>query len=73
MPRVQQALEHDASFTISSGVHRMATCADCHVDRRRPRAVRCDGCHADVTSQHKRPVATTAGACLGCHPRGIRR
>ena len=73
MPRVQQALKHDVSFTISSGVHRTASCADCHVDRRRPRAVRCDGCHADARSKHTKPIAMVASACLSCHPRGTRR
>ena len=73
MPRVQQALEHDASFELSTGSHKLFACASCHVDQRRPRAVRCDGCHSDVRSQHKRPVPTAAAACLSCHPRGMRR
>jgi hypothetical protein len=73
MPRVQQSLKHDVSFTISTGVHRAASCADCHVDRRRPRAVRCDGCHADAQSKHQNPIAMVASACLSCHPRGTRR
>lgn len=73
MPRVQQSMKHDASFALSTGSHKLFACTECHIDPRRPRAVRCDGCHADVRKQHSRPVATAASACLSCHPRGIRR
>jgi hypothetical protein len=73
MPRVQQALAHDTSFALTTGSHKLVACADCHVDRRRPKLVRCDMCHADVRKQHSRPVAMAASACLGCHPRGSRR
>ncbi|MCX5740980.1 MAG: hypothetical protein NT062_00610 [Proteobacteria bacterium] len=74
--------DHDRSFVLSSGGHRAVPCEGCHVDlggpgadRRRPRAVRCDGCHqaASVRKQHRQPVAAVATACLGCHPRGVRR
>jgi hypothetical protein len=73
MPRVQQTLQHDTSFQLSTGSHKLVACADCHVDKRRPKMVRCDGCHSDVRKQHSRPVSMVASACLSCHPRGIRR
>ncbi|HEU0034991.1 MAG TPA: hypothetical protein VFQ53_30405 [Kofleriaceae bacterium] len=67
--------QHDAWFVLSTGSHRLADCTSCHVDARRMRAVRCDGCHLDsvLRGQHRRPVARTASTCLACHPRGGRR
>jgi hypothetical protein len=75
MPRLQQALAHDAVFQLSSGVHRAVDCSGCHLDARRPRAVRCDGCHRDedLRNQHGRTIANIAATCLSCHPRGARR
>jgi len=70
-------LNHDLRFPISFGVHRTATCADCHASQAVPRAVRCVGCHAhdpaQVLQQHRQPVATEGGACLSCHLGGARR
>jgi hypothetical protein len=68
--------EHDAQFVISTGSHRAAECAACHVDPRRARSVRCDGCHqADSlrTAHRGQPVAASAAACLRCHPQGAKR
>jgi hypothetical protein len=66
---------HDVTFVISSRSHGGAECSTCHVDVRRRRLVRCDGCHVDpvLRNQHKRPVARAARACLSCHPRGLAR
>jgi hypothetical protein len=70
-----RALEHDASFALTTGSHRATACAACHVDRRRAGAVRCDGCHQDgkLRAQHRAPVSRSARACLGCHPAGAAR
>jgi hypothetical protein len=67
---------HDRFFVLSSGSHRMATCTSCHLDQRRTKQVRCDGCHDTISlrTQHRgatRPAA--AVACLRCHPRGAAR
>lgn len=69
---VADRIEHDAMFEISSGKHRSAVCESCHTDTRRPKAVRCDGCHqgAALRKQHRGPVSRAAAACLSCHPRG---
>jgi hypothetical protein len=70
---------HDLRFPISFGIHRTATCDDCHVTQASPRAVRCIGCHAHdpvrIAQQHKTATATpTDGAsCTACHPGGVRR
>jgi hypothetical protein len=67
--------DHDVWFLLSSGPHRTADCASCHVDGRRMTRVRCDGCHrdAELRASHRRmPVRGTAG-CLRCHPRGRAR
>lgn len=68
---------HDLRFPIAFGVHRTATCDDCHSTLAVPRAVRCIGCHAHdparVMQQHRQPVATDGSACLSCHPGGARR
>ena len=68
---------HDLRFPISFGVHRTATCADCHASQAAPRAVRCIGCHthdpARLMQQHREPVATDGAACLSCHLGGARR
>lgn len=68
---------HDLRFPISFGVHRTATCPDCHQSQATPRAVRCIGCHAHeatvLASQHHGPIATDGAACLGCHIGGARR
>jgi hypothetical protein len=93
MGAVSSALEtappgHDARFPISIGVHRTASCDDCHASRAAPRAVRCIGCHAHdparLTDQHRRqsaggnrpifgPAGTDGASCLSCHPGGARR
>jgi hypothetical protein len=69
--------QHDASFVLSTGSHRATAseCASCHVDVRRPRLVRCDGCHvvARVRAQHRQPIAMVASGCLRCHVRGAAR
>lgn len=68
---------HDVRFPISFGVHRTATCDDCHAQMALPRATQCIGCHAHnpvrITEQHRRPIATDGASCLGCHPGGARR
>jgi hypothetical protein len=68
---------HDVRFPISFGVHRTATCDDCHGSLAAPRAVRCVGCHAHdpvrLAQQHKQPTATDGASCLTCHPGGARR
>lgn len=67
---------HDAWFVLSSGSHRSAACASCHVDQRRTKLVRCDGCHDDVTlrrQHHGASQARSAASCLRCHPRGAAR
>ena len=78
LPRdaIARSGDHDRWFVLSSGSHRMSTCTSCHVDARRAKAVRCDGCHdaLSLRRQHRgatRP--TTAVACLRCHPRGVAR
>jgi hypothetical protein len=75
MFRTERVRAHDAVFVLSTGAHRGAECATCHADRRRQRAVRCDGCHTStaIRSQHRRPVSRATTACLRCHPRGMRR
>ena len=67
--------EHDAKFTLTTGSHRTAECAACHLDARRAQLVRCDGCHASAAlrTQHRMPIARSTAACLGCHPRGAAR
>jgi hypothetical protein len=68
---------HDLRFPLSFGIHRGATCEDCHLQSAAPRMVRCDGCHAHdpirLAAQHKQPVARSGAACLSCHPGGARR
>jgi hypothetical protein len=66
--------DHDAWFPLA-GSHRGATCESCHVDARRSKLVRCDGCHttAKLRTQHTAPVTTAVRSCLQCHPRGARR
>lgn len=75
MARMMAASRHDAVFVLSTGSHRNAECASCHVDVRRSKLVRCDGCHLDgeLITRHRQPVARTATACLRCHPRGAAR
>ncbi|MBX3226560.1 MAG: hypothetical protein KIT84_32125 [Labilithrix sp.] len=68
---------HDMKFPINFGVHRTASCDDCHTNTATPRAVRCTSCHAHepvrLAAQHKNSVSPLASACLSCHPGGIRR
>jgi hypothetical protein len=68
---------HDLRFPIGFGVHRTATCDDCHASPVAPRAVRCIGCHAHdpvrLMQQHRQPIATDGASCLTCHPGGTRR
>ena len=67
---------HDAFFVLSSGSHSTAPCTGCHVDARRTKQVRCDGCHdgLGLLKQHRGLArATSATACLRCHPRGATR
>jgi hypothetical protein len=68
---------HDLRFPISFGVHRTATCDDCHTSPAVPRAVRCIGCHAHdpvrLMQQHRQPMASDGASCMGCHPGGARR
>ena len=68
---------HDLRFPISFGIHRGASCSDCHVSVATPRDVRCIGCHAHsparVTQQHRQSVATQGSACVSCHLGGARR
>ena len=71
-----RAGEHDAVFLLSSGSHRTAACASCHVDPRRAKVVRCDGCHQEAALRQQHPraaVPRAAVACLRCHPRGALR
>lgn len=58
-----------------TGEHRAAACEACHVDARRRKLVRCDGCHtmAKLRTQHASQVSPLASTCLACHPRGARR
>jgi len=76
-PHQQPPPDHDVRFPLSFGVHRTASCDDCHPSPKQPRAVRCIGCHAHdivrLTQQHRQPVATDALSCLTCHPGGMRR
>jgi hypothetical protein len=68
---------HDLRFPIGFGVHRSATCDDCHVSPNVPRAVRCIGCHVHdvvrLAAQHRQPIPTDGAACLTCHPGGAHR
>ena len=68
---------HDVKFPIRFGVHRTATCDDCHTNTATPRSVRCTGCHAHepvrLAAQHTQTVSPLASSCLSCHPGGIRR
>lgn len=68
---------HDLRFPISFGIHRTATCDDCHTSMAVPRAVRCIGCHAHeptrLMQQHRQPIGTDGSSCLTCHPGGARR
>jgi hypothetical protein len=68
---------HDLRFPISFGVHRTASCEDCHASAAVPRAVRCIGCHAHepvrLMQQHRQPLSTDGASCMGCHPGGARR
>lgn len=68
---------HDLKFPITFGVHRLASCSDCHASLAVPRNVRCIGCHAHdparTASQHKNPVPTLGAACVSCHLGGARR
>jgi hypothetical protein len=67
--------DHDRVFVVSTGAHRGAACASCHVDTRRPALVRCDGCHdaLSLRRQHRSGVRAGGAQCLQCHPRGARR
>lgn len=68
---------HDLRFPISFGVHRTATCDDCHAAGAASRAVRCIGCHAHdpgrLMQQHRQAIATDGASCMSCHPGGARR
>jgi hypothetical protein len=68
---------HDLRFPISFGLHRTATCDDCHTSLAAPRAVRCVGCHTHdpvrLLQQHRQPMAMDGASCLSCHPGGARR
>jgi hypothetical protein len=74
--RIDPAAGHDEVFVLTSGAHADAACDACHVDARKNRRVRCDGCHTrrSVRAQHagKRP-GRDAASCLRCHPRGAAR
>ena len=68
--------DHDRWFVLSSGSHVASACASCHVDSRRMRQTRCDGCHDALAlkRQHRGTTrAASSAACLRCHPRGIAR
>jgi len=73
-PSLLRVSPDHAAFSLT-GSHSAAECAACHVDTRRRKLVRCDGCHtvAKLRSQHRTPVANVAPDCLRCHPRGARR
>lgn len=75
MARTLSTADHDAVFALSTGSHKAFECSSCHVDSRRAKAVRCDGCHTSVMlrTEHARPVAAVASGCLRCHPRGAPR
>jgi hypothetical protein len=76
LPRSLARADHDAVFQLSTGNHASAECTSCHVDARRTKLVRCDGCHQDVQlrAQHRgATVARGALSCLRCHPRGAAR
>jgi hypothetical protein len=68
---------HDLRFPISFGLHRTASCDDCHTSPVASRAVRCIGCHAHdpvrLMQQHRQPVGMDGASCLSCHPGGARR
>ncbi|MBK7538559.1 MAG: hypothetical protein IPI49_24955 [Myxococcales bacterium] len=72
--RDQASTSHDGVFVLSTGSHRSADCASCHIDPRRTQRVRCDTCHeaTRTRAQHAGPVPSSAAACLLCHPRGKR-
>jgi hypothetical protein len=69
--------DHEVRFPISVGVHRLASCQDCHASQAAPRAVRCIGCHEHdpviLLEQHRQPIATDGASCMSCHPGGVRR
>jgi hypothetical protein len=73
----QAPKNHDMRFPLSFGVHRTASCEDCHASPAAPRAVRCIGCHAHdpvtLQQQHKQPIPTDGPSCMACHPGGARR
>jgi hypothetical protein len=74
--RVARSGRHDPWFVLSSGSHRGAACTSCHVDARRMRQLRCDGCHDTLALRTQHRGATRAAApaaCLRCHPRGVAR
>ena len=68
---------HDLRFPISFGLHRTASCDDCHTSLAAPRAVRCVGCHTHdpvrLMQQHRQPIAMDGASCLTCHPGGTHR
>lgn len=74
--RMGVSIDHDVWFELSTGSHRDANCADCHVGKKTTSRVRCDGCHqrAELAEQHpgERPGRRAAG-CLRCHPKGAAR
>lgn len=71
---LRASTNHDASFVLA-GSHRATECASCHVDERRRKLVRCDGCHTTgaLRTQHRTRITAVAADCLRCHPRGARR
>jgi hypothetical protein len=74
--RADRAAGHDEVFVLSSGAHADATCESCHVDQRRQRKVRCDGCHGKSALRKQHPgvrPGRAAATCLRCHPRGAAR
>ncbi|MCP4604739.1 MAG: hypothetical protein GY847_30165 [Proteobacteria bacterium] len=69
---------HDLKFPISHGVHRTATCDNCHLSSSNRRAIRCIGCHAHnpirLRRQHRNVSAgVERQSCRGCHPGGVVR
>lgn len=67
---------HDLRFVVSFGKHRGAACDSCHTALpRRPREVRCSGCHDPQRAHRRRQamVTVSAAGCLRCHPRGMAR
>jgi len=74
--RADPAAGHDEVFVLSSGSHVDASCQSCHVDKRRQRRVRCDGCHTRTAIRKQHPgkqPGRAAASCLRCHPRGAAR